>query len=404
MASYLDAATIVTASIAFVLYTQAGFGIGPAEMGLLSGLLTFGLAVGAAIGGRLSDRFGRRRVLFVDLLVFSLGLALLTFAPDVPWLIAGAAVAGLAMGADLPASISLAAEQGRVGQRGRLVGVTNLLWLCGIAATVVLANLVGWLGLSPEFGARVLFGHVLFVALFVWAGRLQVGESEEWLAQGEAPGTRATAAAAIRRMPPGALGRWAGALAATGLYYLLWNLQANTSGQFNAYLFTEVAGGSLATFNLIGLVTLPVGIAVAYLALRVLDTRFRMPAFVIAGALGALVLVLPAAGGISVPLLLPVLIAPALLAPFAGESLYKIWTQEIFPTSVRASAQGLTIFVSRLGTGVFALFTPLLATSQPRALFGLLLAASLASFLIGLLWVAPLAVRSSGEPGLHVEP
>jgi inositol transporter-like SP family MFS transporter len=395
MASYLDGATIVAASIAFVMYTQAGFPIGPGEMGLLSGLLTFGLAIGAAVGGRLGDVLGRRRVLYVDLVVLSAGLACLTFAPDVSWLLVGAGITGFAMGVDLPVSISLAAEQGRVGQRGRLVGITNLLWLGGIGGVILVANLVTWLALPPLPAARVMFGHVLVVAVVVWGLRLRVGESQLWHAARE----RARAApqqrpGVLRPTALRGLWTWRSALFATGLYYLLWNLQANTSGQFNAYLFTEVAGGSLATFNLIGLLTLPLGIVAGLLSLRVLDTRHRLRAYLAAGSLGALVLLVPAVWGVSVATMLPLLVMPGLLAPFAAESLYKIWTQEVFPTLVRSTAQGITIFACRLGTGLFALVTPKLATTHPTALFWLLFGTTTTSFLIGWLWVARLPPAS----------
>lgn len=391
MASYLDAATIVTASIAFVFYAQAGFAIGPAEMGLLSGILTFGLAFGAVIGGRLGDMFGRRRVLAIDLLVLAVGLACLSFAPDVSWLFAGVVVAGLAMGADLPVSISLVGELGRFGQKGRLVSVTSLLWLAGIGGAIVVANLVGWLGLTPLASARVMFGHVFAVAVVVWALRLRLDESASWLASMEGAGIT------DGRRPKRPAGRWRelwryrSALIATGVYYLLWNLQANTGGQFNAYLFTQVAGGDLGVYNTIGLLVLPLGLVSGLIAIRLVDTRWRMPAYLVAGAAGALVLLPPAFWGITVPAMLPALIAPPLLAPFAAENLYRIWTQEVFPTLVRSTAQGITIFFCRFCTGVFALFTPALALASPSGLYWLLFTASVVSFVIGWLWISRLA-------------
>jgi inositol transporter-like SP family MFS transporter len=51
MASYIDAAAIVSSGIALVIY-QAALGITPDQIGVLSAALTFCIAVGALVGGR----------------------------------------------------------------------------------------------------------------------------------------------------------------------------------------------------------------------------------------------------------------------------------------------------------------------------------------------------------------
>ncbi|MCW5952937.1 MAG: MFS transporter, partial [Propionibacteriaceae bacterium] len=123
MASYLDAATIVSASIAFVFYKLGGLPIDAAAMGILAAALTLGLAVGALVGGRLGDLYGRRRVFSIDLLVFVSGLSLLTFGTSLPAFYVGVTVTGLAMGADLPVSIALVGEAAPQAQRGRMVSL-----------------------------------------------------------------------------------------------------------------------------------------------------------------------------------------------------------------------------------------------------------------------------------------
>ena len=50
--------------------------------------------------------------------------------------------------------------------------------------------------------------------------------------------------------------------------------------------------------------------------------------------------------------------------PFAGETTYKIWTQESFPVEARASVQGFINGFSRFCCGVFAVFTPMLVTAE----------------------------------------
>jgi inositol transporter-like SP family MFS transporter len=398
MASYLDAATLVAGSIAFVFYKQAGFPIGALPMGALSALLTLGIAVGSLIGGRLGDRFGRRRVFAIDLAIFVFGLALLTFATGLPMLFAGAAVAGLAMGADLPVSITLVAEAAPVGYKGRMVSLTQLLWLLGIAGSLLTSNIVGWLGLGPELSGRIMFGHILVIAVLVWLLRLRVPESTEWVrAAGQEPSSTPTGGVGLRA----AATKWRGylpAVAATGLFYLFFNFQANTNGQFGTYLFTEIAGGDISVSNLIGLLTFPLGIAAALGAMAVVDTPHRMRFFAGGGALVILAVIPAAIFGATISTMLIVLVVPQLAAAFCGEALYKVWTQELFPTLLRSTAQGLTIFLSRAACAGFALITPLLAESSPNGLFWVLAGSSTIAYLIGLFWIGRLPKQPSEGP------
>ncbi|MCW5951152.1 MAG: hypothetical protein KIT69_02695, partial [Propionibacteriaceae bacterium] len=234
---------------------------------------------------------------------------------------------------------------------------------------------------------RVMFGHVLLAGVVVWLLRRRLPESEQWTtAKGNtaATHTRGVFWIPIQRSD---LRHRLPALAATGLFYLCFNLQANTGGQFNTYLFTEVAGGQIATANLIGLLMLPLGLAASVVALLVVDTRWRMPCFAVGGLLTASACLPAAIWGVSVPTMLIVMTIPGITAAFSGEGLYKVWTQEQFPTLLRSSAQGLTIFFCRALTALFALVTPLLAEANPSGLFSILAATSTIAWLIGLLWI-----------------
>jgi inositol transporter-like SP family MFS transporter len=49
---------------------------------------------------------------------------------------------------------------------------------------------------------------------------------------------------------------------------------------------------------------------------------------------------------------------------FAGEAMYKVWTQESFPDSARAGVQGFINGFSRLCCAAFALITPVLVLPE----------------------------------------
>src|ERR687894_612962 len=103
MASYLDAGSIVALAAGLALW-QEYLGMSSTTVGLLAALgpNAFGAAIGALIGGRLGDLFGRKRIYQYDLLVYALGTLLIVFSFNLPMLLIGTFIVGVAVGADVP--------------------------------------------------------------------------------------------------------------------------------------------------------------------------------------------------------------------------------------------------------------------------------------------------------------
>ncbi|EUJ60923.1 sugar transporter [Listeria fleischmannii FSL S10-1203] len=72
--------------------------LSPVTEGLVTSSVTFGAAFGALIGGKLSDSFGRKRVIFYLAIVFFLGSIGCAIAPNVPLMIMARLLLGLAVG------------------------------------------------------------------------------------------------------------------------------------------------------------------------------------------------------------------------------------------------------------------------------------------------------------------
>jgi inositol transporter-like SP family MFS transporter len=382
-ASYMDAATIVASGTAWVLY-QDTFHLGKWSIGALSALITFSLAVGALVGGRLGDRYGRKRVFSIDLLVFALGLAFLVFAPSAAFLYVGAVIAGFAMGADIPVSLALIAEESPPEKRGELIAFSQVLWIAGAVASVGLAVLVSKLG---PLGARILFSHILIVAIVIWLLRRTLPESRQWSKAVETVDDPQAGQSQVHHNRLADLLPFLAPLVATALFYTFNNVSANTLGQFSTFLFVDVAHVSVTTATLVGLITLPIVLIANVIFMRVVDGRFRMPVFVFGTSLLVLGFIVPIVLGFRFETLVIASVCSAIGGGLAGEAIYKVWSQELFPTLVRSSAQGSTIFVARAATAAFGFVTPAIALAGPRVLMAILVALNLAAGVMGYFWV-----------------
>jgi inositol transporter-like SP family MFS transporter len=386
MASYMDAATIVGTGTALVLYKER-LGLTPWTIGALSSILTLGMAVGAIFGGRLGDILGRRRVFTYDLVVYLVGLALLVGAVS-PWMLfAGVALAGLSMGADIPTSLALVAEEAPADQRGKLVAFSQILWSCGGFAAYLIAYLVSDGG---SIGARLIYGHVLLVALVVLVLRSRLRESREWLDERERQAlvpTERVREDSWRTLLHRPL---LVALIALGLFYAIGNLVANTFGQFQTYLFTEVAGSTVSTATLVGMCAYPLAFVAVWFFMRYVEGPGRMVLFTVGILLMACGIGANLVFGVSTTTLILLKLCITVGSGLAGEVIFKVWAQEFFPTLIRGTAQGVAIAFTRFAAAGFALVTPAIAAVSPAALMSVLLTAVLVSGLLAWLWIFPL--------------
>jgi inositol transporter-like SP family MFS transporter len=305
---------------------------------------------------------------------------------------------GLAIGADLPVSLALVNEEAPAGKKGTMVVFSGMLWLAGIVAVLALSSFMGVQGMA---GGRVLFAHLLVVAVVVLLLRLTLSESAEWAAARRAADTHTAARSEsiefsrvrdLFRAPA------VHALLATGLYYATWNLGANTLGQFGTFLWTALAKGEVAQFSRLTLIGLPIGFAAGLLFMRVVDKPSRHAWFAAGSGLIVLAWALPALLGPGKFTLVAVMLISGLGNSFAGESVYKVWSQELFPTLQRATAQGVTMAFTRAVAGLAALGTPAFALGHTRLMFGSLCGLALAAAVIGLVWVPRLPTAPRPEP------
>lgn len=380
MASYLDAGSIVALGAGYT-YFQQFLGVSDKALGLLAaiGPNAIGCAVGAFIGGRLGDKLGRKRIYQIDLLVYALGILLIVFAMNPAMLFAGTFIIGVAVGADVPTSLAFVGEAAPDKARGKLLGFTQVAWSFGPVVVLWLAMFLANLGL---LGIRIVFLHLFVVSMVTWYLRRSLAESARWKVAAKATKVK------LKSLFSGSNLK---GLAYTAIIYLFWNLAAGTAGNFNPYIISKFVnienetmkqivstGFSSAGFIVSIFVTI-------FIFMRHSDRSFKARKRI--WAIGAVMQVIAYGMLIFIPFTIPVIIANVLMfssgAALAGEAFYKVFSQELFPTMFRGTAQGLTFGISRTILGVWSFFVPLLADIGIKPLAGLLAFFLLISGVVG---------------------
>lgn len=357
---------------------------------MITGLLAafssnaFGAAIGALIGGPLCDKYGRKFIYTYDLLVYALGGIIITFAFNLPMLFVGFVVTGLAVGASVPAGWTYIAEFAPTERRGRHIGMTQLAWSFGPFIGFGLAAALTPLGL---LGSRLIFAHLVVIALVTWYIRKDLDESEAWQeakggADARPPSTFQSMKALFSRRVN------ISALVFLVCIYTFWNQAASQNGIFLPTILNSMGYDTLQS-DLFSMLSWGVVILSTTVFMLIVD-RVPYRAHFIYGATLAIiawvVLVFgPATAAITA---FGYAIIWGLSAGPSAQAFYSIWSPELFATPYRSGAQGIVFFVVRLASGLISLVFPIiLAKENGLVIDGLILIGFLvASLVIGSIW------------------
>jgi MFS transporter, putative metabolite transport protein len=156
------------------------FEISPTQNGIVAAASLCGILIGAVGLGSLSDRFGRKSMFVVEMIIFTAFLGAAVFSTSFISLVICLFGLGLALGCDYPTAHLIISENTPSANRGRLVlgafafqAVGALGGAAvGYAVLVAMPNLNAW---------RWMFATAVVPALIVTIGRFYITESANWL-------------------------------------------------------------------------------------------------------------------------------------------------------------------------------------------------------------------------------
>ena len=350
----LDAFDVLLYSIVLATLMRE-FGMSKATAGLLNALTLIASAIGSFAFGLLADRVGRRRMLSLSILTYSIFTFACGFSTTITMLAVFRFLLGLGMGGEWNAGATLVAESWPSDWRGRALGIVQSSWAIGYALAAIVANLI----LSRANWRWVFFAGVLPAFLTLWIQR-DVPEPELWHRHRRAvPASKADNSVLWRTALPKLIPLLG---MNTFLMFAWWGLFT----WIPAYLALPATKGG-RDFTALGftsfLVVLNVcGMLPGYLLFGTLADAFgRKRTMILYLAIGALSV--PAFAVARSPAL--ILLTASITAFFGGGSFAgsAILGSELFPTRIRATALGVSYNTAR---GISALAPFLIGTLGDR--------------------------------------
>jgi MFS family permease len=162
---------------------RQNLGLTDGQLSLLLGASLGATAVGGVVFGWLADRFGRKPVLSITILTYSVGTLLCGAASGLPSLLLFRALTGLGVGGEWATGQTLVGETFPAKLRGRFAAIMQTGAPVGVGLAAVVGGFVEPL-LSAKFGAHIGWRLCFFAsaapALLVVAIRRYMPESDVW--------------------------------------------------------------------------------------------------------------------------------------------------------------------------------------------------------------------------------
>ncbi|MEP7002560.1 MAG: MFS transporter, partial [bacterium] len=326
----------------------ADLGLTKTQAGALGSVTLLGGAVGGLIFGHIADRFGRTRALIASVLIYSIFTAACGFSQTLWQFAVFRALLGLGMGGEWASGAALVSETWPSKHRGRALGFMQSSWAIGFASAALVVGFV-----LPRYGWRTVFFIGILPAFFTLWVRRNVEEPQVWREQQRRRLAGDVASETASRVMDMFRGRMLGTTAIVTFMnacalFGWWGL----NGWVPAYLSLPTAQGgiglSTSTMSWF-IVAMQVGMWFGYVSFGYITDAIGRKRVYVAYLLMASIL-LPLYGTMKIPLVL-LLLGP--FVAFFGTGFFSGFgavTAEIYPTAIRATAQGFTYNIGRIAS------------------------------------------------------
>jgi MFS family permease len=313
-------------------------GVDRSTGGALASLTLAASAVGGLIFGVIADKLGRTRALSLSILIYSIFTFACGFAQDVWQFAIFRVLLGLGMGGEWASGATLVSETWPEKHRGKALGIMQSCWAIGYGLAAIVVAIV-----LPRFGWRAVFFVGIAPALFTLWIRRSVKEPDMWLRVGSKGSTSSRSSSGSKF--PLRIALFLTAMNAATMF-AWWGLNLWVPSYLSLPSTQGGVGLSTGTMSLF-IVAMQAGMWLGYVSFGFIADRFgRRPTYITYLLVAAfLVWYYGFAREPWVLLVLGPLVAFFGTGYFSG---FGAVASEIFPTSIRATALGVTYNSGRL--------------------------------------------------------
>ncbi|EDV7513809.1 MFS transporter [Salmonella enterica subsp. enterica serovar Monschaui] len=368
---FLDGYVLVMIGVALEQLTPA-LKLDADWIGLLGAGTLVGLFIGTSLFGYISDKVGRRKMFIIDIIAIGVISAATMFVTSPVELLVMRVLIGIVIGADYPIATSMITEFSNTRQRAFSIGFIAAMWYVGATC----ADLVGYCLYDVEGGWRWMLGSAVIPCILILIGRFDLPESPRWLLRKgrvkeceammiklfgepvvfdeEAPQETRFLQLFNRRHFPFVL-----FVAAIWTCQVIPMFAIYTFGPQIVGLLGWEQGRNAALGNVVISLFFMLGCIPAMFWLNSIGRR---PLLI--GSFAMMTIALALLGLVSNLGIILVVVAFAVYAFFSGGPgiLQWLYPNELFPTDIRASAVGVIMSLSRIGTIVSTWALPIFIT------------------------------------------
>lgn len=406
--SFLDGYDISIVSVA-ILTMKNQFSLTSGDSTLLLGSTFIGMILGGFSLGYLTDLRGRRYLFLWDMALFIVFTFLSAIATNFDEILIFRLLLGVAIGADYAISPTIISEFSPARHRGKLLTISGISWFIGAAGSYAIGALLTPLG---DVSWRYMFALGIIPAVIVILLRFSIPESPRWLAlQGKTEqaekslkkvgvntametgdsGTKEKVSYRILFRQP--------YLSSTLFISIFWfSLDAATfaialQGPTVLVALGLTEASAAGTASIIAFLAI-IGAVFTFL---LVDRIGRKPITIIGFA--GMVITLIGAGIVlgttkDIFLIVILLVIFEISQEFGPGITNTIYPQELFPTHIRATAQGFGTTISRIGA-VFGIFMFSIVAGFSGYAGGMIFLAVIST--IGLLSTLVMGIETKGK-------
>src|SRR5918911_941835 len=380
-----------------ILFISKDLGLTPFLEGLVVASILLGAAVGAASAGPLSDRLGRRNIIIIAAILFSIGAIGAALAPNVGILVLFRLVLGLGVGSAALIVPLYLSEIAPTHIRGAISSLNQLNIVFGILFAYIVNALLASAG-----AWRWMLGLALIPSLILLIGMLFLPETPRWLvSQDRDEDAREVLRRSrdeetvekeirdireVEEQEEGGLGELTASwvrpalVVAIGLAVFQQIIGINTIIYYAPTTLTNVGYGAAAAIYA-NLVIGAVNVVMTFVAIRLIDQVGRKPLLLV-GLVGMVISLTVL--GLSTLLLsepssptdavavITLLCLAGFIISFAATWGPTVWVMlpEVLPLRIRGTAMGVAIFLHWIANFIVSqTFPSLLASLGPGPVF-----------------------------------